>query len=237
MITLVLMASGYGRRFGSNKLFYEINGKAMYLHILEKLHCLSEQKICGHKIRPVVISQYSEIIETAKGYKMDTVFNPHAAEGIAASVRLGVESARERTASLRSDLTVTEETSLSVRSDVKVAEEAAASFRSDIKITEKSAADSEWIVYFTADQPYLEIRTIEEFIAAALHSGKTLASVCCGSEPGSPTMFQKCWYPDLMQLKGDGGGRKIMRENPREVFWYEISKKEIMDIDYRNTVN
>ena len=36
-IALIMLAAGNSRRFGRNKLLYEIEGKPMYRHILEKL--------------------------------------------------------------------------------------------------------------------------------------------------------------------------------------------------------
>ena len=36
-IAFVMLAAGNSRRFGSNKLLYEIEGKPMYLLTLEKL--------------------------------------------------------------------------------------------------------------------------------------------------------------------------------------------------------
>ena len=37
MIHIIYMAAGNSRRFGSNKLFYELDGKPMYSHLLERL--------------------------------------------------------------------------------------------------------------------------------------------------------------------------------------------------------
>ena len=42
-IALIMLAAGNSRRFGSNKLLYEIDGKPMYRHILEKLMVVAEQ--------------------------------------------------------------------------------------------------------------------------------------------------------------------------------------------------
>ncbi len=41
-IALIMLAAGNSRRFGSNKLLYEIEGKPMYRHILEKLLIVAE---------------------------------------------------------------------------------------------------------------------------------------------------------------------------------------------------
>ena len=37
MIHIIYMAAGNSRRFGSNKLFYELDGKPMYRHLLDHL--------------------------------------------------------------------------------------------------------------------------------------------------------------------------------------------------------
>ena len=37
MIHIIYMAAGNSRRFGSNKLFYELDGKPMYRHLLDRL--------------------------------------------------------------------------------------------------------------------------------------------------------------------------------------------------------
>ena len=41
-IALIMLAAGNSRRFGSNKLLYEIDGRPMYRHILEKLMIVAE---------------------------------------------------------------------------------------------------------------------------------------------------------------------------------------------------
>ena len=93
MICCVLLASGFGRRFGSNKLLYEVGGKPMAAHALELVKELSTRTAAGHEIRAVVVSQYPEIEAQAERMGMHAVHNPDAAEGIAASVRYGTQAA------------------------------------------------------------------------------------------------------------------------------------------------
>lgn len=184
MISFILLASGFGRRFGSNKLMAKIDGKEMYLHMLEKLK-LSAADLPS-EAQVIVISQYEEILKKAKDYGMKAVFNGEAEEGIAASVRHGVRAAEE----------------------------------------------SEWYFFFMADQPYLKEDTIKQFVNAVCCQEKSMASVCAGEIPGSPTAFHKKWGSRLLALSGDVGGRKIMKQFPSEVFWYGISGQEIVDIDF-----
>ncbi len=91
MIECILLASGFGRRFGSNKLIHEINGKPMFLHTLEMLCELARK---NQNIKVTIVTQYEEIEEIALTMNCKVLMNDHAEEGIAASVRLGVENSQ-----------------------------------------------------------------------------------------------------------------------------------------------
>lgn len=185
MNNLILLASGFGNRYGSNKLMAEIDGKKMYLHILERLKDIRDNRTDSYV---TVVSQYEEILDKAKEYNMAAVYNGDAEEGIAASIRLGT----------------------------------------------CELSDSGWFFFFTADQPYLTASTIDGFITAVTGSGRSMASVCNMGIPGSPTAFSNIWKKELLGLKGDTGGRIILKSHPDEVFWYEINSFEIRDIDYND---
>ena len=79
MIACILLASGFGRRFGSNKLLYEVHGIPMYQHALHMLQALSQQKIDGQRIQIIVVSQYACIEQHAQELGMRAVHNADAA--------------------------------------------------------------------------------------------------------------------------------------------------------------
>ena len=56
MIHIIYMAAGNSRRFGANKLLYEIDGIPMYRHVLEQLDD-TKKKIEN------IYSEYSDITE------------------------------------------------------------------------------------------------------------------------------------------------------------------------------
>ena len=185
MIACILLASGFGRRFGSNKLLYEIDGIPMYQYALDMLDTLSRQTIDGQTIQVIVVSQYPRIEQHAQKLGMQTVHNADAAEGIAASVRHGVRAARQ----------------------------------------------ADWLAFFTADQPDLRAETVQNFLAQAIYSGKPFASVASEGQPGNPTLFSGVWREQLLQLSGDTGGRKIMKQHPEDIFWFDIPQRERRDWD------
>ena len=59
-IRMIYMAAGNSRRFGSNKLFYPIDGKPMYRHVLERLAAICERH---SDWEIVLVSQYEELYE------------------------------------------------------------------------------------------------------------------------------------------------------------------------------
>ena len=79
----VLMASGAASRFGSNKLFYPIEGVPMVERAFRAVPPQLFDRAC-------VVSCYPEILDLAgaRGYR--PVPNPDAAQGQSASVRLGL---------------------------------------------------------------------------------------------------------------------------------------------------
>ena len=96
-IAFVMLAAGNSRRFGSNKLLYEIEGKPMYLLTLEKLKKASE-KIPESEI--TVVTQYEEIVKKAGEMKIPVFINPRPEDGISLSMQIGLMSVRDTDACL-----------------------------------------------------------------------------------------------------------------------------------------
>ena len=69
MIHIIYMAAGNSRRFGSNKLFYELDGKPMYRHLLDRLaeikNRYNKSKSDSQTIDITVVTRYREILTTA----------------------------------------------------------------------------------------------------------------------------------------------------------------------------
>lgn len=90
-ISLILLAAGDSRRFGSNKLLYELHGKPMYRHIVDEIAKL-DQSVFQEKI---VVSQYDEILHTLSREGYRTVRNTESNLGISRSIQLGIAASKE----------------------------------------------------------------------------------------------------------------------------------------------
>ena len=107
-IALIMLAAGNSRRFGGNKLLYEIDGNPMYRYILERLiavagaggqgkevsSCVLETgslKNIKQEMTVTVVTQYEEIEEEARALGVP-VYNPHPDEGISSSLKIGLKA-------------------------------------------------------------------------------------------------------------------------------------------------
>ena len=94
-IAAIYMASGQGKRFGSNKLLYSLGGRPLYqhgfIHLQQALQHLQAENGWGCSL--IVVSVYEEILSWCRSQGTVAVYNDQAAEGIAASTRLGVKQA------------------------------------------------------------------------------------------------------------------------------------------------
>ncbi len=87
-IGCVLLASGFSRRYGSNKLLSLRDGRPLYQHAFAALPA-------PRFTRAVVTSQYDEILAYGAAQGYTPLSNPDAAEGIAAGLRLGLTALQD----------------------------------------------------------------------------------------------------------------------------------------------
>jgi len=86
---LIILAAGLSTRFGSNKLLYCLNGKPLYQYTFEKLINIKKKRKDVKSI--IIVTRYREIAAEASRREIPYVINDHSEEGIASSLKLGLE--------------------------------------------------------------------------------------------------------------------------------------------------
>ena len=89
-IRMILLAAGFSRRFGENKLLYPIKGRPMYLWTMERLKEIQKEGLADSL---VVVSQYEEILTEAARQGISGVKNLQSERGISSSLQIGLEAA------------------------------------------------------------------------------------------------------------------------------------------------
>lgn len=101
MIHIIYMAAGNSRRFGSNKLFYELDGKPMYRHLLERLIEIKDRynklKSDSPAIDITVVTRYREILDYCSSIlDCHAVLSLDSEKGISHTIKAGIMAVQEQ---------------------------------------------------------------------------------------------------------------------------------------------
>lgn len=92
------------------------------------------------------------------------------------------------------------------------------------------------ILFSVCDQPNLQSSTIQKiFNEAGLHKGQIICTSHQG-RPGNPVLWDRQFFPRLMKLTGDNGGKHIMSGIPEKIRYVEAQEKELEDIDFKTDI-
>lgn len=87
-------------------------------------------------------------------------------------------------------------------------------------------------MFFVCDQPLLYSESAIKLIEAYKKSDKSMGCLAHKNRLGNPCIFNSKYIPDLLQLEGDVGGKKIILLNQSTTLTVEsYDEKELFDID------
>jgi len=104
----------------------------------------------------------------------------------------------------------------------------AASVRAAVRA---AAPESAAILFALADQPFLEAPDFERFFAAFRAVPHGIVRAQYGDQPGSPALFAREHFAQLLLLRGRDGGRAIMARHPDAVRVVELPAERGRDLD------
>lgn len=226
MIHIIYMAAGNSRRFGSNKLFYELDGKPMYRHLLERLieikdryNNLENIESNSRVIDITVVTRYREILDYCSSIPdCHAVLSPDSEKGISYTIKAGIMAVQEQ----KKNGMQTGQTSVRQKKTEK------SSF-----MLQNSAETEEYYMFAVADQPYLKSQSVIKLIDKVLENTgdeQLVFSLRCGTAVGNPCVFNSSLIPQLLSLEGDKGGRSVARKH--DCVYVDIAdERELMDID------
>ena len=209
MIHIIYMAAGNSRRFGSNKLFYELDGKPMYRHLLDRLaeikNRYNKSKSDSQTIDITVVTRYREILDYCACIPdCHAVISPDSEKGISYTIKAGIMAVQEQK-----------------------------KFKKSSEVTHHTAEKEEYYMFAVADQPYLKSQSVIKLIDKVLENKgnkRLVFSLRCGDAVGNPCVFHSLLIPQLLSLEGDKGGRSVAKKY--DCVYVDIAdERELMDID------
>lgn len=215
----VILASGTSRRFGANKLLTLLDGRPLFSYALENALSCPEIKDITVVTRYAEIEEYVEktvdILMHDKRKKVRLIHNLSADEGISSSIRLGSE-------------------------DVIKAED---EYADDRDISEIFS-----VIYMVADQPFLKKETLQKLAishnkAVSEDNLPVISVLCFGQTQANPVIFTSHFMGQLLELKGDTGGKAVLKKAVLSGMKFILNKveasesQELFDIDKKEDMN
>lgn len=255
MIHIIYMAAGNSRRFGSNKLFYELDGKPMYRHLLDHLIEIKDRYNNLENIRTnkrldsdemdtdTVIDTYivTDIDLSKKAEKNTKSNSPLIDITVVTRYReildycssipdchavLSPDSEKGISYTIKAGIMAVQEQKKKNGVRQKKQEKSSG-------VSQNSAETEEYYMFAVADQPYLKSQSVIKLIDKVLENtgGEQLVfSLCCGDAVGNPCVFNSSLIPQLLSLEGDKGGRSVAKKH--DCVYVDIAdESELMDID------
>jgi molybdenum cofactor cytidylyltransferase len=179
MISAIILASGYSKRMGKNKLLLIYRGKSLIEHTIETI------SKCGFS-EVILVAREEEIIEIGNRNGIKVIKNDNAVKGISQSIKLGVMEAMK----------------------------------------------TDGYMFFTADQPFLDIDIIKTLTYKFKENLDCIIVPQFEGRRGNPVIFPYNLKEDFLKLQGDVGGKVIINKNLNKVKLVEINDgKKLFDID------
>lgn len=85
------------------------------------------------------------------------------------------------------------------------------------------------VLFLVADQPFLRRETLLRLLAQGDETH--IIVPVCGAQRGNPCLFPRRYYPELLALSGDRGGRSVIRAHGDAVLCVEVDGRELLDVD------
>lgn len=88
----------------------------------------------------------------------------------------------------------------------------------------------EQVIFMVCDQPFVTSELLLDLINEQQKSGKTIVASAYAGTLGIPALFEKTMFPQLLDLQGDHGAKKLMQQHPDQTAAVSFPQGNI-DID------
>jgi molybdenum cofactor cytidylyltransferase len=86
-------------------------------------------------------------------------------------------------------------------------------------------------IFLPVDQPYVEVLLLQQLAEAWQQGALVAAPTVEGELRGAPALFDRSLWPDLLAVKGDVGGRGVLRAHAEQVQTIAVPAAWLRDVD------
>lgn len=97
---------------------------------------------------------------------------------------------------------------------------------------QKKNIDADGIIFMLCDQPFITPALLDSLLQQQKATGLPIVASSYENKLGTPALFHKSFFTELMKLSGDTGAAKLIKNNQEQVSSVAFPKG-IIDIDTR----
>lgn len=187
---LILLAAGNSRRFGSNKLLYNIDGRPMFTYGLK---VMEELLLEDYNRELYVVTRFASVEQAVNELKE----NPRLQN------RIRIIHSKESVLGV----------SYSIHAGL-------------IEGETEGGKEPDYYLFMVSDQPFIKAATVSQLIKTTIEQQKIGGCITWKGTLGNPVIFSKQLKKELLELKEDQGGKKVLRRYLDEICQVEASKEE-----------
>ncbi|WP_026463310.1 nucleotidyltransferase family protein [Adhaeribacter aquaticus] len=94
----------------------------------------------------------------------------------------------------------------------------------------KAAPNAGGVIFMVCDQPFVTATLLDQLISTYSQTNKEIIACSYQETLGTPVLFRKKFFPDLLALQGQEGAKKLIKKFPEAVMAVAFPKGSI-DID------
>lgn len=95
----------------------------------------------------------------------------------------------------------------------------------------KTMLSCDGVLFMTADQPLLTKNSVRTVAQTFLTEPDFIVAAAANGQRGNPCLFPKAFFPALLALEGDRGGKCIIKDNPHLLRTVQLPAHELTDTD------
>lgn len=193
---LILLAAGNSRRFGSNKLLYNIDGRPMFTYGLKVM----EELLLEDSNRELyVVTRFAPVEQAVDKLKENPrlqnririIHSEESVLGVSYSIHAGL-----------------------------------------IEGETEGGAEADYYLFMVSDQPFIKAATVSQLIKTTVEQQKIGGCITWKGTLGNPVIFSGQLKKELLELKEDQGGKKVLKRYLDEICQVEASgEEELLDKD------
>lgn len=100
-----------------------------------------------------------------------------------------------------------------------------------IRLGTEAMAQCDAILYLVADQPLLDAAAIAKILETWQETPDRIVAPAHDGRTGNPCIFPREFFPELCQLQGDVGGKRVIKAHLDRLLTVEVAPDALFDCD------